>query len=81
MQSLLFINSVCELAEPQVLQSLLEFLHSGFLVPGKMLAIFVLSLFQGRKMREELFRIRSRSESSTLLYFFFEVISDDQTRD
>ena len=35
MQSLLFINSVCELAEPQVLKSLLSFLHSGFLVPGK----------------------------------------------
>ena len=34
MQSLLFINSVCELAEPKVLQSLLSFLHSGFLVPG-----------------------------------------------
>jgi len=33
MQSLLFINSVCELAEPQVLKSLLSFLHSGFLVP------------------------------------------------
>ena len=33
MQSLLFINSVCELAEPQVLDSLLSYLHSGFLVP------------------------------------------------
>ena len=37
MQSLLFINSVCELAEPQVLKSLLSFLHSGFLVPGKII--------------------------------------------
>ncbi|CAG5095536.1 Oidioi.mRNA.OKI2018_I69.XSR.g14228.t2.cds [Oikopleura dioica] len=33
MQSLLFINSVCELAEQQVCESLLSYLHSGFLVP------------------------------------------------
>ena len=40
MQSLLFINSVCELAEPQVLKSLLGFLHSGFLVPGNTCIIY-----------------------------------------